>query len=223
MGQHQSSAQMNTGRVNVIASGFEVKRASEAREAWVADENPLRIFHGTALPAKRSQTVSRDYAVSLAVKLTDTFNVGHTRVRKFPQSPSVGKSWLAFFAERRNLPENWAGVLSEIEEYSSFAAGWRGQGSSAVSAEAKDQALVLARKFAESLPHGYIPMIGADDDGCIVMTWDEGELIGNLSVRGTGFYAYFVERAGVVEKDGKAAISLPIAPPLLALLAPAAT
>ncbi|MEI6099247.1 MAG: hypothetical protein WCS20_13320 [Alphaproteobacteria bacterium] len=136
------------------------------------------------------------------------------------EQPLVGENWLSRAASTLRLPEVWMHVVTEVQEYAALEAEWRGPGTKAVPEEVGKQAEILARQLAENLPDGHVPMVGADDEGCIVMTWSEPGLLGNLSVRGKGLYSYFVRRGEKVVKSGRAEVAAPVSNELIHLLGP---
>ena len=127
-------------------------------------------------------------------------------------------SWLSIVAAVKDLPEIWAQVVQEIKDYASLEPGWRGPGTQGVSKEIESEAVVLARLFAVSLPDGSCPMVGADDDGFVVMTWNDRDLVGNLSVNGDGTYTYYFQRKDQVLKKARAQIFEPLTYDLVSFL-----
>ncbi len=162
------------------------------------------------------KTASRKYSVKNGLKATDGMKSTDLTVAQ----PAVGEHWLSVAASTLSLPEEWVHVLNEVQEYASLEAEWRGPGTLAVPEEVGKQAEVLVRQLAEILPNGHIPMVGADDEGCIVMTWSENSLLGNLSVRGKGLYSFYVRRGKKVAKAGRAEVAAPIPEELIDALRP---
>ena len=84
--------------------------------------------------------------------------------------------------------------------------GWLGEGSRAASKAAAEHASALLGQINEIAP-GALPDLSLEDNGTIVMSWDDGALAGSLSIRTDGSYAYFVERdGGDWASDGKASV-----------------
>lgn len=63
-----------------------------------------------------------------------------------------------------------------------------------VTARTKSDAVTLLRRMADEIVERPLPFLGLDADGCIVMTWHDGIIAGNLSVFGDGTYTYFLQR-----------------------------
>lgn len=63
-----------------------------------------------------------------------------------------------------------------------------------VKSRTKNDAVTLIRRMADEIVARPLPLLGLDADGCIVMTWHDDFVSGNLSVFGDGTYAYFLQR-----------------------------
>jgi hypothetical protein len=85
-------------------------------------------------------------------------------------------------------------VLQELNNLRDLPEGWKGHDSIPVPEAAIEQALTLLNTFFRELPSGPIPSAGATEDGEIILTWYDGSLIGNLSVRGNGYYSFYFSR-----------------------------
>ena len=210
MGQRQTIADGTWERPNAIQPDFKVTRKSEL-SGWFSTGGPLRKIESTVLLLKVPETASRGYKASQNYKATDTMRSDHSKVvGDDGNQQSVGENWLSVVSATLSIPEIWVPVLEEVREYAALEAEWRGPGTKAVSDEIASQAKTLVRNLAVCLPDGLCPMIGSDDDGYIVMTWYQDDLVGNLSVLGKGVFAYYVRRGGKIAKNGKAQIGAPI-------------
>ena len=211
MAQVQTSKSYEWQASIQFPSVFEVTLSSDPRMGWIHERTPLRKIESSALRLVTPATKSRRYSVNSEKSATDIMARGKAIQEDSSRSqPIVGENWLDVAAETLSLPEVWAQVLSEVQEYTSLEADWRGPGTAAVTEEVGSQATLLVKSFAEALPNGRSPMVGADDDGFIVMTWDDGDLLGNLSVRGGGLYSYYVRRAGKIVKNARAEVAASI-------------
>jgi hypothetical protein len=219
MAQAQTADRTTRSYPITVSRPFTVESTSEPRSGWVRQSVPLLESAGTGPCLRETKTAATKYSVNNHYRVTDSMN-GMKPNDQVQESDhlSLPQSWLIKLATKPRIPDAWAGVLSELREYAAMEAGWRGPGTDEVSEEVAEQAEVLLRQLALELPAGYVPMVGADDDGRIVMTWSVDDLLGNLSVRDKGLYSYFVQRGGKVIKNGKAEISRPVPVDLLSLL-----
>jgi hypothetical protein len=97
--------------------------------------------------------------------------------------------------------------------------GWLGEGSRAPSKEAAERASELLAQINAVAP-GALPDLSLEEDGTIVMSWNDGGLAGSLSIHADGRYAYFIERdGGGWASDGMASVEAGIAPKLSEILA----
>lgn len=97
--------------------------------------------------------------------------------------------------------------------------GWLGEGSRASSKEAAERASELLVQMNAIAPDA-LPDLSLEEDGTIVMSWDDGGLAGSLSIHADGRYAYFIEReGGGWASDGMASVKAGIAPKLSEILA----
>lgn len=113
-------------------------------------------------------------------------------------------------ASQGELPPVPGTAVAEMEIVRSLAAGWEGPGSLPASEAATGDAYELLSKMASDFPEGAIPSIGLDSDGVIVMSWNDGDLVGSLSVQGDGTYSYYIERDGHEPQGGEAKIAAPL-------------
>ena len=217
MGLHQPSADPFWQQSHAVTALFNVTLATERNDLWSAGVIPLRKVESTVHPVKDPKTVFRKYSVTNKRKVTDAMSKDEAEeTSSNTKLPAVGESWLAL----ANTPEIWMHVINEVKVYAALEDGWRGSGTKSVSEQIAVDATLLAKNFAKCLPYGSCPMVGSDDDGYIVMTWDEADLVGNLSVLGEGLYAYYVKRGRDVVKNGRAEIDAPIPEDLANALRP---
>ena len=196
--------------IEILPSGFRVQRMSAPRQKSSAFGGIVRFLHSFR-PSVEPKTKSMFYSLPLNRSYVTSGAEGGRREQASISETDLAEQWL----ERVEVPEKWLQALDEIDEYSELVEGWRGPGTRAVSQATRDEAITLARLFSAELPEGYFPMVGSDDDGNVVFTWDEPELIGNLSVRGNGRYTYVIERSGAAVTKGVADIYGPFATELL--------
>jgi len=112
----------------------------------------------------------------------------------------------------------WASCYMQLENVATLEKGWDGDESLPASDEAVMDAEFLLRQLEEVGGNSVAPMVGLDSDGYIVLTWDEGELTGSLSVYGDNTFGFFVERGGVSVKSGEVQIEAPLPVNLLKVL-----
>ena len=88
--------------------------------------------------------------------------------------------------------------------------GWQGAGSLAATDETIDDAYAFLKRLVTELPDAPKPNIGLDSDGCIVLSWKNNRLIGNLSIFGDGTFSYYIEKDEDVAKAGEAKVASPL-------------
>lgn len=86
-----------------------------------------------------------------------------------------------------------AKALAELNAYRTLKDGWQGPSSHAPNAKAFAEAELFIEKMTHELPKAQMPMFGIDNDGEIVLTWNDENLIGSLAIAGDGHYCYFIE------------------------------
>ena len=165
-------------------------------------EAALRQLHGTVRLGQGFFTRSSDDLIVLVAR-TDSM----TFTKSLPTHTTVDlvKPSLKAAAERLSY-------LRSLDD------GWQGEGSVAASQETGLDAGSLLEKLSSEIPERWMPQIGLDSDGFIVMSWDDEALVGSLSVFGDGTYAYFLRRGAQVVKAGEVRISDPISHNLIELL-----
>lgn len=106
------------------------------------------------------------------------------------QPSNIANAWL----DQAAKTQRWKGVYSQFERAIEKKEGWDGEGSVGATVECKKAArIVLDRLFDESDAE-FLPSIGLDEDGYVVLTWNFSSLKGSLSVGPEGKFSYYIER-----------------------------
>lgn len=195
--------------------------ATSVNMLHVASQWPGRVVQVIKPEISRSwrvvrgpNTVSKVYQLSKDAVYTYSPQQGGTDQNARDALDGLDIKWL----ESADFAEGWRHAIDELDEYTYFEAGWRGEGSMPVQPKTAEQALVVLKQMASALPNGHFPLVGADDDGCLVLTWHYGGLAGNMSFSGNGKYAYYIERRGAGAHRGVARVFEPVSDDLLSVL-----
>jgi hypothetical protein len=107
------------------------------------------------------------------------------------------------------ITEELRAALAEVDELTMYEDGWKGAGTlGALPGAASDTKLML-QKISRLGTRFQLPMIGLDDGGVFCLTWDEHDLLGNLSIRGNGRYSFSIQRGGTRFRQAAAELSQP--------------
>jgi hypothetical protein len=180
-----------------VRSEFTVTSDSMTEERVVLEgSGRVHIPPGSVATRVRPATVQKDYGSKIKLRKSSLQSL----VVLHDRAPVVGVVKSVDWRELVALSESWNEVIQEIHWFAEQEAGWKGIESLQVNSEVSRDAAYLARNLAKALPDGPVPMVGADDEGSIVFTWNDQDLIGNLSVRGNKRFSYFIKRKGAVLK-----------------------
>jgi len=106
-------------------------------------------------------------------------------------------------------------AMTEVADLARYGDGWKGPGSRGATGEATKQVRTLISKLARIRGERRLPMVGLDDEGIFVLTWREGDLRGNLSVRGNGFYSFAMRKGTQRYSKPRVEINGPLDPDLV--------
>jgi hypothetical protein len=112
----------------------------------------------------------------------------------------------------------WHVAFTSVDEIAALPDGWDGDGSRAASPEALREASALLISLSTILPEGPAPLVGLDSAGTVVLTLDDKNLKGSMSVFGDGTYAFYVQKADLCANHGDAIVGQPLDPDLRAVL-----
>ncbi|MDB5658302.1 MAG: hypothetical protein JWS10_917 [Cypionkella sp.] len=200
-----------------LPSAFAVMFATAAFGASNYPDRAPRKSDFTVLSVKEPSTNSRQFQVNRNAELSTILPNTDSDQEVLPDGilSDLGVNWLV----RADFPNNWIELVQELESFSTFSPGWHGDGSMALTQDTEKDARTLLHKLAWANPAGFLPMVGMDSEGSIVLTWDNQKIVGSLSVFGDGTFAYYIERGGEVRKDGATDLTLPLPEQFLSILA----
>ena len=99
----------------------------------------------------------------------------------------------------------WLSATEQLEAINLLKDGWDGLGALSASRQTLIEATELLRVLETS--DVVAPMVGLDSDGFIVLTWDENDLCGSLSIFGDGTFSCYIENRDGSFSDGELLIA----------------
>ncbi|PIL17769.1 hypothetical protein P775_23275 [Puniceibacterium antarcticum] len=87
----------------------------------------------------------------------------------------------------------WRAAYDQLNRLAELKDNWGGSGHKPARDSTLSDAELFLGHLEVELPDGPAPMIGLDEDGYVVLTWDDAHVVGSLSIFDDGTYEFYIE------------------------------